>query len=158
MQSEVRAEEFHYLIFQLGPEVFGTPILKVREVIRPSAIEPVPFTVPHFKGVLNLRGKIVSIVDFRIKLGLPAKESGLVLVIEAGSGWVGALVDAVREVRVIPREQIDAHPAFQSRVPREFFLGLARDSNGKELVNLVDLAACLSDEDLKEVHRKERAA
>jgi purine-binding chemotaxis protein CheW len=142
-----------FLLFNLGSELYGTPLLEVREVIKMSAIKPVPYMVPHFKGVINLRGQIVGIVDLRLKFQLKpdGEAKGMILVIDTADGIVGAIVDEISSVEPISKDHIDAHPLVETKVPSEFFLGVAKLERG--LVNLIDIAGCLSSEELRKVKR-----
>lgn len=142
-----------YLLFNLGKELYGTPLLAVREVIKMQGIKPVPYMVTHFKGVINLRGQIVGIVDLRLKFQMKAEAEakGMILVIDTKDGIVGVIVDEICSVEPILKEQIEADPLVETKLPAEFFLGVAKLNRG--LVNLVDIAGCLSGEELRRVKR-----
>src|SRR5689334_2680547 len=94
-----------YLVFELGREEFGIRVLKVREIMGIQDITAVPHTPPHVKGVINLRGKVIPVVDLRLKFGLPEQEytpRTCIIVVQvrsdAGSMLMGIVVDGVAEV------------------------------------------------------------
>ncbi len=137
-----------FIIFKIGGEIYGTPLLTTREVIRHREIKPTPYMVPHFKGVINLRGQIVSVIDLRIKFQLPCDESqSLILIVESEHGLLGAVVDDLVSVETIQQTQIDQTASIETKVPVEFFLGIAKLED--RLVNMVDISGCLSSEDLR---------
>ncbi len=101
--------ESRYLLFKLHGETYAAPLVQVREVIKIPKIKPVPHSPSHMKGVMNLRGQIITVFDLRAKLGLPAHSSdapGLILVVDTDHGSIGALVDSVESVQEIPQSEI----------------------------------------------------
>lgn len=147
-----------YLIYTLGGEHYGSPLLKVREVIRKGEVKSVPYMVSHFKGVINLRGQIVGVVDLRQKFGLPIKETGheLVLIVETAEGLIGAIVDQVISVNRLSHQDIDQNPALETKVPANFMLGIAKI--GERLVNVIEVADCISAEELRSLRKVRTAA
>lgn len=146
--AAAEGQSVSFLLFSLGGELYGAPLLSAREVIKPGDIKPVPYMLPHFRGVINLRGRIVSVVDLRVKFGIePAPGRALVLIVETPEGPLGAIVDDLTGVEKLPREQIDETAALETRIPLDFFLGVAKVRD--RLVNVVDIAACLSAEDFR---------
>ena len=96
-----RAEAGKYLTFGLGAEAYGLPILSVREINRLIDATEVPDAPPAMRGVINLRGRVIPLLDLRVRFGLPpadATESTCTIIIEATTGLVGMVVDDVREV------------------------------------------------------------
>ncbi|MEN9722458.1 MAG: hypothetical protein RJB38_444 [Pseudomonadota bacterium] len=107
--EESALHESRYLLFRLHGESYAAPLVQVREVIKVPTIKPVPHSPAHMKGVMNLRGQIISVFDLRSKLGLPSRSEavpGLILVVDTTQGSIGALVDSVDSVQEIPDEQI----------------------------------------------------
>src|SRR5579859_3532181 len=122
-----------YLTFQLGQEEFGVRVIKVREIMGVQQITAVPQTPDYLKGVLNLRGKVIPVIDLRLKFGLPAAEytqrSCIVVVQvegEAGAILVGLVVDAVSEVLNLAASDIEDTPDFGARLTMPFILGMAK--------------------------------
>lgn len=122
-----------YLTFRLGEEEFGVEILKVREIIGLMDITVVPRTPKSIRGVINLRGKIIPVVDLRVKFLMQTIENtelSCIIVVDAQSDGqatqMGILVDTVSEVLDIPVDQIEPTPAFGSGVNTKFIRGMAR--------------------------------
>jgi purine-binding chemotaxis protein CheW len=108
-----------YLTFLLGSGAYGIPILKVREIIRMLQITPIPRMPDYVRGVINLRGKIVPVIDLRMKFGLPNNETTnrtcivvTYVVIASATKLMGLIVDALDEVYQINPEDIEAAPDF----------------------------------------------
>jgi purine-binding chemotaxis protein CheW len=138
-----------YLTFALADEEYGLPVLKVREIIKMMDITLVPRVPAHVKGVINLRGKVIPIVDLRLKFGLRVQdttERTCIIVVEAlaqaGRVMLGIVVDDVSEVLNITAEEIDATPDFGERLDTGFMQGIAK-IKGKVKV-LLDLDQILS--------------
>lgn len=152
MQLEQEEEtKNRYLVFVLADETYAAPLLQIREVIKIPSIKPVPYMVPYFKGIINLRGQIVSVIDLRMKFGLQnfKKDEGLILVIEAMGALVGAIVDNVCSVQNIPETEIETNPALETKIQSNFFLGIAKHPD--TLINLIDIGGSLSSEDFKRI-------
>lgn len=134
-----------YLTFRLDAEVFGVPILDVREIIELQEIAPVPRTSPWVRGVVNLRGRILPVVDPKVRFGLaPVERSELtvILVLQAGNGKpFGVLVDEVLEVQPLDEEHLAEPPALGPE-HAAFVAGMGKSRDG--LVFLLHTAA-LSD-------------
>ena len=120
-----------YLAFHLGNEVFGIDVMKVREIIGVQDITVVPHAPATVKGVINLRGKVIPVLDLRLLLGLEevahaASTCIIVIEIKRGSEVTGVIVDGVSEVLTVAASDIEAPPDFGSEVPIHFVSGLAK--------------------------------
>jgi purine-binding chemotaxis protein CheW len=123
-----------YLVFQLGKEEFGIQVIKVREIMGIQDITPVPHLPPHVKGVINLRGKIIPVVDLRLKFGLEAKEytqrTCIIVVHVAVHGSeptpIGIVVDGVAEVLNIADSDVEDSPEFGAGADTSYLLGMAK--------------------------------
>jgi len=122
----------HYLTFALDHEQYGFEIEKVQSVLDFESITRVPRTPPFMRGVINLRGKIVPIIDLRLKFGLSetikTRESCIIIVnvdIDGEKTTLGVLADAVREVIQIYPEQIEPAPKIGTHLKTEFIKGVA---------------------------------
>ena len=121
-----------YLTLVLDRDAYGIAVLKVREIIRAQKVTPVPQMPPHIKGVLNLRGRVIPIVDLRVKFGLTAdfSERTCIVVVHvqvAGQEvQMGLIVDAVEEVVTLGRDEIEPTPDFGSALNTENILGMAK--------------------------------
>ncbi|MDR1039308.1 MAG: chemotaxis protein CheW [Deltaproteobacteria bacterium] len=142
-----------YLTFQLAGEGYGIGILKVREIIGMLPVTPVPQTPLFLKGVINLRGQVIPVVDLRLKFGLPEEEyteRTSIIVVEVkgltGNIPIGIVVDTVSEVINIQAHEIEPAPAFGSTIDMNFILGMAKTGDGVKILLNIDLV--LSAEEL----------
>jgi purine-binding chemotaxis protein CheW len=122
-----------YLTFALAQEEYGLPVLKVREIIKIMDITAVPQVPPHVKGVINLRGKVVPIIDLRLKFGMPTVEyterTCIIVVeveLEARRIMLGVIVDSVSDVLNIAADEIEATPDFGERLDTRYMQGVAK--------------------------------
>ena len=133
-----------YLTFILEKEEYGIGILKVKEIIGMMPITSVPRTPPFVKGVINLRGKVIPVIDLRSKFEMatiPYTERTCIIVVEIDSQrdmvLIGIVVDAVSEVLNIPEEQIESTPGFGAKLNTDYILGMAKvDGRVKILLNI----------------------
>jgi purine-binding chemotaxis protein CheW len=147
-----RALPGKYLTFVLGGESYGIGILQVREIIRPTAITPVPQMPPHIQGVINLRGKIIPVLDLRARFGLAApavNDRSCIVVVqvnttESAGVLTGLLVDSVDEVISLSDKDIEATPEFGCRLDTRHLLGIAKV--GPTVRILLDLDRIVGDE------------
>lgn len=145
-----------YLTFQLGSETFGIAILKVQEIDGMMAVTRVPRTPEFVRGVINLRGKVIPVIDLRTKFGLEPKMDGdrtciiVVQIVRDGTGvTTGIIVDEVSEVVDIPAGQIEPTPALGSAVDTEFIRGMGK--LGQKVVMLLDVDRVLSFQELRQL-------
>jgi purine-binding chemotaxis protein CheW len=148
-----------YMTFQIAKEEYGLEILKVREIIGLMEITRVPRTREFIRGVINLRGKVIPVVDLRLKFGMPACEATdqtVIIVVQ----WtvdgrpltMGILVDQVLEVLSIDGPHIEPPPALGSAsLDSEFILGVGKHE--KRIVFLLDIAKVLSSDEARDVAR-----
>lgn len=132
-----------YLTFALGEESFALPILRIREIIGITEITPVPRMPAHVRGVLNLRGKVVPVVDLRCRLGfkpVPDHKRTCIVIVQIGAGadafLVGLVVDRVSEVRDIPPTAIEPPPQFGHAADNDCITGVGK--SGKHVVMMLD--------------------
>ena len=151
-EKDISSYEGKFLTFVLGNEEYGIEILKVREIIGIMEITPVPQTPDYVKGVINLRGKVIPVIDQRIKFSMPEVEQTqetCVIVVEVKESLIGILVDSVSEVLNIGREEIEATPQFGQDIDTQFIMGLGK-TKGK-LIILLDIEEVLTTEVIKMV-------
>lgn len=156
----VANREGKYLTFNLAEEEYGIGILKVREIIGVMAITTVPRTPDYMKGVINLRGKVIPVVDLRLKFGLEAKgytERTCIIVVEITGNnqkiLIGTLVDSVSEVLNIKASEIEDAPNFGGHLDTAYILGMAK--TGGRVKVLLDIDRVLNSEG---IGRMENAA
>ncbi len=138
-----------FLTFQMGDEIYGLDILKVKEIIGIMDITPVPQSPGYVKGVLNLRGKIIPVVDLRLKFGFDEREyteRTCIIVVELdmaeGKMLVGIIVDAVSEVTNISESDVEPTPEFGAGFSTDYIRGMAK-IKGKVVI-LLDISLVLS--------------
>lgn len=145
-RADVRGK---YLTFFLAEEEYGLEILKVREIIGLLPITRVPRTPDSVVGVVNLRGKVIPVVDLRSRFGLPtveASERSCIIVVQANGMELGAVVDHVSEVVDVAAEDIEEAPNFGAAVGTDFLLGIAK--SGERVRLLLDIDRVLSSDEL----------
>ncbi len=139
-----------FLSFFLGDEEYGLEILTVQEIIGMMDITPVPQTPDYIQGVINLRGKVIPIVDLRTKFMMPGADrtsETCIIVVQANSIQTGIVVDKVSEVLDIPGNAIEDAPAFGSDVRTDYILGIGKSEDRVKL--LLDIDRVLGDENLE---------
>lgn len=145
----VADDQQQYLTFSLGDEMFAIGILAIREIIEYGNITEVPMTPPFIRGVINLRGAVVPVVDLAVRFGREAREDTkrtciVIIEIESDKGRqeMGIVVDAVSEVLEIPAAEIEPPPQFGARIRIDFIAGMGKvDGN---FVVLLDVNKVLS--------------
>jgi purine-binding chemotaxis protein CheW len=149
------ASKMQLVVFNMGKEQYGVSIGDVQEIVRLPEVTEIPDAPPFLAGVINLRGRVIPVVDLRRRLRMPGKEktkSTRVLVThheESSVGLVGLLVDSVSEVRRIQSDTIEEPPEMVSAVGIEYITGVAKVN--ERLIILLDLKRVLSVEDMKRV-------
>ncbi|BDG07980.1 chemotaxis protein CheW [Anaeromyxobacter paludicola] len=146
-----------YMTFKLAEEEYGLEILKVREIIGFMEVTRVPRTPEFIRGVINLRGKVIPVIDLRLKFAMPrteATDQTVIIVVQCQLGdkqlTMGILVDQVLEVLSIDGPQIEPPPSFgTSAVDTEFILGVGKAE--KRVIFLLDIDKVLSTEEAKAV-------
>jgi purine-binding chemotaxis protein CheW len=140
--------ENRFLLFWVGKELYGTPLLDVREVV--EFLEPkfMPNMVKHFSGVINIRGSIVGVMDLRKKFGQPQEKSRstAMLVCDTPQGAIAAVVDRVDSVVTIEGTQLEKKPPVVTQVEQAYLVGVAKVK--EQLVTVVKLHQALCDEKL----------
>jgi purine-binding chemotaxis protein CheW len=147
-----------YLTFNMGREVYGIEILKVQEIIGMMTVTRVPKTPAFVRGVVNLRGKVIPVIDLRLKFVLEHRDDTdrtCIIVVQVGLNGVsvvmGLIVDEVSEVLNVLAEQIEAAPSFGGKVDTEFILGMGKV--GQKVVMLLDVDKVLASEELVVVQK-----
>lgn len=134
-----------YLTFLVGEETYGIDIMKIQEIIQMQHVTKVPRVAAFIRGVINLRGKVIPVIDLRCKFEMPAKDDTaktciIVVQIEGNEGTtvtVGLIIDEVREVLDIPEENIEPPTVFDCEADTSFILGMGKVGNEvKILLNI----------------------
>ncbi len=145
-------KEGKYLTFCMADEEYGIGILKIKEIIGMMPITTVPQTPEFVKGVINLRGKVIPVIDLRLRFGMEAMdytERTCIIVVEidgsAGTVQIGIVVDAVSEVLNVNAEDVEETPTFGAKLNTDYILGMAKMEGGVKI--LLDIDRVLSSEE-----------
>lgn len=141
----IEGKEGKYLTFTLADEEYGIGILKIREIIGMMPITSVPQTPDYVKGVINLPGKVIPVVDLRGRFGMEEidyTDRTCIIVVEiqgeTGMVMIGVVVDSVSEVLNIKGEDIEPTPAFGATLDTEYILGMAKMGGGLKILLNID--------------------
>jgi purine-binding chemotaxis protein CheW len=156
IRKDLTEKEGKYLTFALGPEEYGLEILKVREIIGYMAITAVPQMPAYVKGVINLRGQVIPVIDLRSKFGMntaTVTEETCIIVVEIRQNGkkfsTGIVVDHVQEVLDIDGENIEEAPQFDSSVNTDFIMGMGKIGDSVKI--LLDIDKVLSMSNIKAI-------
>ncbi len=153
MMNDAKVDQVKQLIsFTVGEVEYGMELLRVKEVIRVGAITRMPRAPVFLKGVINLRGEIIPVIDLGERFGLPPRansETTRLIVAEIGEKSVGLLVDGVSHVMRIALDEIDSEPVWRDWLTRTFVSGVARVDD--RLVVLLDMDGLLSADELADM-------
>ena len=152
-----------YLTFSLAQEDYGIEILKVQEIIGLMNVTNVPRTPEFIRGVINLRGKVIPVVDLRIKFGIEKKEDTektciIVVQVEETSGEhviMGIIVDEVCEVLDVKGDEIEPSPSFGASVDTDFIMGMGKAA--QKVVMLLDVDRVLSKKEIEAVSQTSKS-
>ena len=149
MVDDVRAGEGQYLTFKLAEEIYGLEITRVREVLDFAKVTRVPKAPPYMKGVINLRGGVVPVVDLRGKFGIQQIETTVdtcIIIVEVAldgeAALIGALADQVREVLHLGENDIVPPPKIGTRLDTQFIKGMGKMDD--EFVIILDIEKVFS--------------
>ena len=154
METQTASKINSYLSFKLGDEVFATNVSKVLNILEMTKITKVPKAPDYMKGVINLRGSVLPLVDTRIKFGMEPTEfttNTCILVLDIDfdgeSVHVGALVDAVQEVLEINNNEVEPPPSIGSKYKSEFIEGVAKSD--EDFIMLLDMDLIFTNDELR---------
>ncbi len=145
-------EILQWVTFRLSGETYGINVMQVQEVLRYTEIAPVPGAPHYVIGIINLRGKVVTVIDTCKRFGLPAMEvsdSTRIVIIEANQQVIGILVDSVAEVVYLKASEIEIAPNVGNEESAKFIQGVTHREG--ELLILVDLNKLLEEEEWQEL-------
>ncbi len=148
-EKKILDQEEKYLTFVLGNEEYGIEILRVREIIGLMDITTVPQTPEYMKGVINLRGKVIPVIDLRLKFSMQEEshtKETCIIVVEVNNTSIGLIVDSVSEVADISNGEIEEAPDFGQGIDTNFITGLGKVN--EKIIILLDIEGVLSSEDL----------
>ncbi len=162
MSTELLTETEQYLTFNLGEEQFAVDVSRVREVVEFASITRIPRTPDYMRGVINLRGSVVPVIDMRLKFDMSKTEKTIdtcVVVMELSAEnetlVLGALADSVQEVVEFTPDQIEPPPRISTQHHTEFIEGIGKRNN--EFVLILDIDRIFSTEELAAIRETEEA-
>jgi len=146
-----------YLTFILAEEQYGIDVLSIQEIIGMMPITSVPQTPEYVKGVVNLRGKVIPVIDLRLRFGMQERKADgqtCVIVVDVSGVQMGVVVDTVREVLDIGEDEIESAPRFGTKVDTRYIRGLGKLE--EKIAILLDINRVLTQEDLVMVEAIQR--
>ena len=147
-------QEVQLACFRVGAELYALDIMRIKEIVRPQKLTPVPKAPSFIEGVINLRGSVIPVADMRKRFDQPidadTRKNRIVICALSGRN-IGLLVDEVKEVKRFTRKEISPSPQFIQGAQADYFLGVARCDD--DLILLVDLEKVLSSEEKIELHK-----
>jgi purine-binding chemotaxis protein CheW len=153
LEEQEDTQHGRYLTFNLGDEVFGLEIRYVTEIIGLQPITKIPEVAPYIKGIINLRGKIIPVIDMRLKFGKEAAEYNdrtCIIVIDIQDVSVGLIVDNVSEVTTITDENIVPPPNYKTSFQNKYIKGIGKSDNDVKL--LLDCDKLLKEDEIEEIN------
>ena len=138
-------EEKQYVTFVIGDETYGVPVLQVQSINEMSKITQVPNTVKYMKGMINLRGAVIPVLDMRLKFNMPEREYdsfNVIIIVEVKGRLIGMIVDSVSDVVSIPISSIQETPQFTSKIDTDFIEGIGH--NDGNLIIILDVNKILT--------------
>lgn len=154
------AQRSQFLTFKLGEEMFALDVAQVREILDVTPITKVPRSPEFMRGVINVRGSVVPVVDLRLKFGLPATERTvdtrivvMEIALEGELSTIGAMADAVHDVMELDPEAIEETPRIGAKWNTEFIKGIGKLED--QFIIILDVNKVFSAEELAVVHKNE---
>ncbi len=151
LTSEQKSQTRKYLIFKLNDNQYGVPLSEVKEVIGLPSCTFVPGSPEYFLGLINLRGRVISAIDLRSKMGVDSSSRNLkrpaVIITDIGDITLGCVVDSISEVMSIGKDQIDNHLEVKVNGDSDFIKGIARFQD-RSMILILDLKHAVDVSDL----------
>lgn len=157
-EINVADDEKQYVTFMIGEETYGVSVLKVQEIIGMTQITHVPNTMPYMRGVINLRGNVVPVIDMRIKFAMDERAYDgftVIIIVEVKDRLVGMIIDAVSDVLSIPITGIQNTPHFSAKIETDFIEGIGQKD--ELLIIILDVDRIINLEELESVNKKAAA-
>ena len=145
-----------YVTFMIASESYGVPVLKVQEIIGMTEIVPVPDSLDFVKGVINLRGSVVPVVDMRKRFHMEEREYDMftvIIIVEVKDLLVGMIVDSVSDVVDLAQADIQGAPHFTAKIDTDFIQGIGQINN--KLAIILDIDRIFSEEEIKNMEQED---
>jgi purine-binding chemotaxis protein CheW len=158
-QEKTDDEAERFLAFSLNGEHYGIPLLKVKEVIELTKITPIPYSPNYFKGIMNLRGQVISVIDLRLKFRMSKAEIGpksAIIILDLAPLCLGVIVDSINCVLAAEPGEIKPRPEVEGNGKNEYILGVFRSH--QDLVVLLDVDRTLNSEDYQTIQAQAKVA
>jgi purine-binding chemotaxis protein CheW len=152
------SELSRFIEFSLGAEDYAIPLLMVREVISVPDTTPIPKSPPHFLGIMNLRGQVISVVDLRKKLKIETSmnKEEAVIIVDIGGMNIGVVVDSINKVLAFSSEDVSEMPEVESQNNTQYIFGVYKKESS--LTILLDIAKVLDLKDMEAISSAKKAA
>lgn len=143
----VNTNSYRYICFNLGNQEYGVPLLSIKEVLGLPEVTPIPQCPNYFLGIMNLRGKVISVMDLRTKIGLKTQNNSetSVMILDLGEQLLGVVVDKVNAVITINTKDITEAPKMEATKATDYIENVYR--HNEQLILLISIAKALSIED-----------
>jgi len=152
--EKVLRQEVQLACFRIGSELYALDIMRIKEIIRPQKLTPIPKAPSFIEGVINLRGVVIPVADLRKRFDQPISEANRknrIVVCSLSGRIIGLMVDEVTEVKRFGRQEIAPAPQFIDGPEAHYFLGVAR--RDEDLIMLIDLEKVLSSDEKIELQK-----
>jgi len=149
--KNVTQSQAQYIIFRLGEKKFGVNITQTREILSAKELTYVPDSPDYVKGIINLRGAVVPVVDLHLRLSIDENDrerNEKIIIIEMDNIAAGMLVDDVDEIKGLNKEEIASLPDLARKVDSDYIEGVGRSASDEELILLLDLQSILSQKEI----------
>jgi purine-binding chemotaxis protein CheW len=158
MKKQSSTELSRFIEFSLGAEDYAIPLLMVREVISVPDTTPIPKSPPHFLGIMNLRGQVISVVDLRKKLKVDVRQNKeeAVIIVDIGGMNIGVVVDSINKVLAFSPEDVSDMPEVENQSNTQYIFGVYKKEHS--LTILLDIAKVLDLKDMEAISLTKRAA
>lgn len=150
-----QTEANQFVTFLIKGESYGVEVMRVNEILGITAITPVPNTMNFMKGVINLRGEVVPVIDLRIKFGMDEKEYDaftVIIIVEVRKRLIGIIVDSVSDVARIPVETIQNTPHFTTKIETDFIRGIGQQE--EKLIIILDVDKILTTDEFVNIEEE----
>ncbi len=147
-------ESNQYVTFTIDDEIYGVDVLKVYEIVGMTKITYVPNSMNYMKGVIDLRGRVIPVVDMRLKFNMDEREYDditVILIVEVMDKLIGMIVDTVSDVIGLPEGSIQDTPHFSAKIDSDYISGIGR--NNGDLIILIDVDKILTWDELERINR-----
>jgi purine-binding chemotaxis protein CheW len=156
--TTVAEDTSQFVTFMIGSEVYGVEVLRVKEILGMTEITPVPNSLPFMKGVINLRGAVVPVVDMRLKFQMEKRDYDgftVIIIVEVRERLIGMIVDTVSDVATIPVDKIQDTPHFSVKIETDFIRGIGQLDTS--LVIILDVDRILNHDEMKKIDEDKSA-